>query len=501
MTYSFYNLTAILCLKALALIALILWAGIGLGPDEAQYWTWSQQLAPGYYSKPPGIAWQIWTGTRLFGSTELGVRFGSVVLAFLIGWAVYGTARACQVSTRGSWVAAIAFALSPIGVVSSFFAITDVGLALFWTVAVGLITYALSREKTPAYYWVGLCILAGALFKWHIYLLWVLILLFLPFFPRLKSKHLLGGILVSLLGLAPSLYWNISHDWVTFRHVGTTVIGGHGQEVGTTGLMKGNLLEFFGAQVLLVSPLLFLLGFIALFFVWKERRHVSQGLLFIAASTMLVLLGFCLAAVFMKMQGNWCSFLYPVSFVLVGWSVSRYDHMRWAWAGLFLAILMVISAFVLPFLPGAYKVNPFKHNVGWRELSPALEQAGYNPSENFLFSDKYQTTSLLSFYGPQQKRAYFLNLQGARLNQFSFWPGLAEEQPNRTGYFVVVENYPRIASVNPDQIEQQLRSYFAQVEFAGMYPLYRCGSKTCKAAFLFRCQNFLGKEPPKPHKY
>jgi 4-amino-4-deoxy-L-arabinose transferase-like glycosyltransferase len=72
---------------------IILYSGIGLMPDEAQYWTWSKELSYGYYSKPPGIAWQIAFGTWLFGDTEFGVRFGSIILSFVLSLGIYWLAR------------------------------------------------------------------------------------------------------------------------------------------------------------------------------------------------------------------------------------------------------------------------------------------------------------------------------------------------------------------------------------------------------------------------
>src|ERR1700676_3680117 len=83
------RLLFLLILKAFILMAIILYAGIELGPDEAQYWTWSQALDWGYYSKPPGIAWQIWLGTQVFGQIEWGVRFFSVIFAIFQAFAVY----------------------------------------------------------------------------------------------------------------------------------------------------------------------------------------------------------------------------------------------------------------------------------------------------------------------------------------------------------------------------------------------------------------------------
>ena len=38
--------------------------------DEAQYWSWSQMLDWGYYTKPPMIAWIIYSTTSILGDAE-----------------------------------------------------------------------------------------------------------------------------------------------------------------------------------------------------------------------------------------------------------------------------------------------------------------------------------------------------------------------------------------------------------------------------------------------
>jgi 4-amino-4-deoxy-L-arabinose transferase-like glycosyltransferase len=88
-TYYFKLLCFILFIKAAAIACLIVYGNIGLVPDEAQYWTWSKALDLGYYSKPPGIAWQIWLGTFFFGDTEFGVRFMSLVFSFAQSIAIF----------------------------------------------------------------------------------------------------------------------------------------------------------------------------------------------------------------------------------------------------------------------------------------------------------------------------------------------------------------------------------------------------------------------------
>src|SRR5262245_37489018 len=98
----FTLLFSLLCVKAVVIAAGIYSGIIGLGPDEAQYWTWSQDLAWGYYSKPPGIAWEIWAGTQLLGNTELGVRLFSLIISFLLSLSVYFLAKTCKLTSKGA---------------------------------------------------------------------------------------------------------------------------------------------------------------------------------------------------------------------------------------------------------------------------------------------------------------------------------------------------------------------------------------------------------------
>lgn len=220
------KLLVILGIKTVVLAFIIAMSGIGLSPDEAQYWTWSQELDWGYYSKPPGIAWQIWLTTSLFGQNVFGVRFGALCIGFLISVAVYGAARATHLSRNTSFWAGCIAAVSPLGVYLSFAATTDGGAILFLTIAITLLLQGIKKEGGPHYTLIGLCIGLGALFKWTSFVFWPLIIVPLFLCKNLRKWSLLGGVGLSLLALVPSLYWNSTHEWATFRHVGGNVGGG-----------------------------------------------------------------------------------------------------------------------------------------------------------------------------------------------------------------------------------------------------------------------------------
>jgi 4-amino-4-deoxy-L-arabinose transferase-like glycosyltransferase len=506
----FLFLCVFLAAKAAAMLSVILYAGIGLGPDEAQYWTWSQHLDWGYYSKPPGIAWEIWLGTSLFGSNELGVRAMPLVIGFLLPIGVYLLAKACALKPSTCFWAALAFAFSPAGIMASLLAITDGGMVLFWTLSVAYLTAALNREEKPNYLVFGLLIGMGALFKWPVYVLWIFVLILWFFYPWLASWKALGGVTISLLALLPTAYWNATHDWATFKHVFSTLAGGHGK-TSATALVKGNFFEFLGSQAALFSPILFVLLVLALWNLFKQRYEVSRGLLLCGVLT-LGILGVAMGlSVFMKMQGNWGIFAYPTAAVVLCWYACEQviSGRKWLVVGCALSVVLTALAFSIPSLQThdvrvPYRFNPFRHNVGWDRLEGVLLGAGYNPEKDFLLSDKYQTTSILSFYGPRQKRAYFFNLQRNRKNQFSYWPSIADEQVGKRGFFVVVENLPHLTgalSRFPNLYVDQLKPYFTHIRYLGMSPLFTVEGETAKGALIFEGIDYLGGLPKDPELY
>jgi len=503
-----YFLFIILALKALLVYFFVIYSGIGLGPDEAQYWTWSQEPDWGYYSKPPGIAWQIWLGTHLFGQTEWGVRSVSVLLSAVQVYLVYRLALSAGLFSRTAFWCALIMALTPLGFAGSFFAITDMGFLLCWTGACLTVVDALRRGEAPYPLHSAAWIIGGALFKWPIYLFWVFAFCARRwYFPEQKIRVFAVGVLISFIGLLPSIWWNGSHDWATFRHVFSTLQGGgSGHQAG------GNPFEFIASQAMLFSPILFILLSYA-FWKWLRERETLSPPLFFCGFVTIFSLGFaCVLAAFQKLQGNWVIFAYPTGIIILGWYAFHKRSSIILPVKIGIGISLATLAFVL-YLPLSYsntstvlphKMNPLKHNMGWTALAPILEKYGYDPVYNFLIGDKYQTASILSFYGPGQKRAYFLNLHGIRNNQFSYWPQLQEEQKHRTGYFIWIENAPHLEGgwlTKRDEYLAELKQYFEKVEFLELAPLIYQGSVLVKAVMIFRCQNCIEAILNEPSHY
>lgn len=495
-SYYFIILSLIALAKAIFLGFYIAYGPVGLGPDEAQYWTWSQLLSIGYYSKPPGIAWLIRLGTEIFGNSELGVRSGSILLGFISTLAIYSLSISAGLKERVAFFAGLMMVVTPLGLLGSLLAITDNGLFLFWTLAMFPLVKAIKNEKTPNYWFLGLAIAGGSLFKWPIYYVWLIVAALIPFYRTWWNKQLFCGIVISLLGLIPSLVWNVDHDWATFRHVGSTIQGG----AIPVARAKGNPGAFLGEQFLLLSPLLFGMLLVALTTLWKKGQEITKPMKYCGWVFVTFLGAYTFLSFFQKVQGNWVDFIYPTGIVFLAWywAEVKAANINWLKSGIIIGLLFSLLILWLPSIDLPYRLNPFKSNLGWRTLSAELLNKGYNPTEHFLVGDKYQTSSILSFYSPSQKRAYFLNLNGGRKNQFSFWPSLAEEQTGKSGFFVVF----RDGSGNDgEKFINKISPYFEKVVFLGEKPLITHKGKPVKVALFFQCINYKGELPPQPDLY
>lgn len=490
----FMWLLIVLILRFFFLSVVILKGDIALSPDEAQYWTWSQDLSYGYFSKPPGIAWQIALTTFLFGSTEWGIRFGALIIGSLIPVAIYRLARGSGFSSQIAALSGILMALIPLGMTGSMLAVTDGGMLLFWTLACKEFVVALRDNKPPHGALLGTIIALGALFKWSIFILLLVMIIWSFWMGRKWVKAMGIAFLFSLLGLLPSLAWNLSNHFVTFKHVSATLLGGDTSAAKS----PGNLLEFIGAQAALLSPLFFIFFLLA---IWKHlhiKDGMSRPLLFLFVVSLLVLFPASMA-LFEKVQGNWAVFVYPTAVIFTVYymvEISK-NGLKWYYGSLVLSVVLAVAILALPTIQAKglfnslqipYKSDPFKNTLGWRNLALVLKEAGYDPNEHYLVSDNYQMTSLLSFYGPLQKRAYFLNLDQRRENQFSFWPGLSSEK-KLSGFFVTVKETYKNKGVSQQEITK-LKKIFKDVDPLPSQVIFKAYGRSEKEAFPIKVAGY-----------
>src|SRR6266436_10226523 len=192
--------------------------------DEAHYWMWSERLAPGYFSKGPGIAFAIRASTAIFGATEFGVRFFSPILAAGTSLFLFYFARRLFGATAGLW-AVVALNVTPIFNIGAFVMTIDALSIFFWLAA--MFAFWLAVEKSPRFSWywplTGLLIGLGFLSKYTNALELVSMVLVLALAPRLRREFARPGLysLLSVFALCtvPPIVWNQQHAWITLVHL------------------------------------------------------------------------------------------------------------------------------------------------------------------------------------------------------------------------------------------------------------------------------------------
>jgi 4-amino-4-deoxy-L-arabinose transferase-like glycosyltransferase len=115
-------------------LALLPFDSADLFVDEAQYWSWGQELAWGYYSKPPLIGWILRASTEIGSDAAFWIRLpmplihaATAVVVALIGRSRFGG--------RAGGIAGFGFASMPGVAVGSLLVSTDTPMLLCFALA------------------------------------------------------------------------------------------------------------------------------------------------------------------------------------------------------------------------------------------------------------------------------------------------------------------------------------------------------------------------------
>jgi 4-amino-4-deoxy-L-arabinose transferase-like glycosyltransferase len=381
----------------LCLLRLIAGALLPLSADEAYYWLWSRHLAAGYYDHPPAIAYLIRAGTMLFGQTALGVRVGGILLSWLASWFVWRLGAILSGEEKTGALACLFFNLTAMATVESLAATPDAPALL--CAAAFFFCLAKVVETQDGRWWLAAGLAAGLtlLSKYTGLFLGAGALVWLIASPPMRRWLLspwpyLGGVLALAL-FAPNLLWNAHHGWVTFAFQFGRIEAEH--------FTLRYLLEFFGAQAVLASPFILILGVIGLA---VSRHSPRQALL--AAMILPAVAYFAWHALHDRVQGNWPSFLYPL-FCVGAAMAGEADWRGWCkpvarWSAR-LAVPVAAVLLLAAYAQALFGVMPLGRSdplarllaVGMGQVTDKIAAL----RGGALLTTDYETTAWLDFYG------------------------------------------------------------------------------------------------------
>ena len=444
-----------LALMAIATARLALVSQIGLGDDEAYYWTWSQQLDWSYFDHPGGLAWLISASTRLFGHTPLAVRLpvvvSSVAVSAVLGW--MGRAR----GARGVWLGAMLGALLPALGLMGVFSAPDLPMLAAWLAAVCL-AEGLGSDTTGRWALAGAMVGATMLFKITGGLLAVgLVGWTLSDSLRRSWWRGLGpwlAVLVALVVSSPTWVWNLAHDLPTLRF---HAVGRHThapslwQAVGV----------WLGAHLVLLLPTV-------AWAICRSSEGARRSLLIWSAAPTWIL--FTVAAFLTSAKAHWWApawvSLLPVA---VDWLAQRPRHARRVLllcAGLHAGVLLLARFTPGPLLPATAELR------GWSSL---VDELRGTPARAWV-TPRYQASAQLEWAARDRETPPVVRVSG-RADQYTIW---GRDQLPAEGPILLI--CPSHLPCRPDDIPS--------LSCAGEHrrPVTRAGGRVVRSFDVWTCQ-------------
>jgi len=367
--------------------------------DESYYYGWAQQLAWGYYSKPPMVAWLIALTTSVCGDSELCVKLGAWLLYPATTAAVYLLGRELFDDRTGFW-AGLAFFTLPVVFVSSQIISTDVLLILYWALALLCFVRALNSDRML--YWVlaGVASGLGLLSKYTMGVFALSALFYLVFSGThrrlLRRPGPWVAAVIALVVFAPNILWNVRHHFATVMH--TAEISQLDQDL----FHPNSLAEFFGGQLLVFGVLLSL---VFLWYTLQLQRHFRddryQLLWWFAVPFVAVI---SLQALLARAHLNWAAPAYVSATVLVcAWLLAR-GYRRMLLVAVLLNTMQGVALYhfdALTRLAGievTSAIDPYRRIRGWDQVGTEVENAYSEYPGLPLMADNRRVLAQMVYY-------------------------------------------------------------------------------------------------------
>jgi len=398
--------TLYILIAFMAVFATFYNAFIPLHGDEAYYWMWSQHLQMGYYDHPPMIAYLIYL-TGFISDAEWGVRLVNV-LSFSIS-ALYIYKLTAEISDERTALNAVLIFFSVLVVQAGYIITTpDSPLIMFWTLSLYYSYRAIFYGELRDYILSGVMLGFTMLSKYSAILLVAAIVLYI----LIKRRDILLGykiyvaMLLALLVIAPMLYWNYQHEWISFLfqlHHGAT---------DDFTIKIGKMFEFLGGQFGVFSPVF---AWVLFYYLIKERFFFKDERLFFLSLTIITTLGlFLYKSLFKSMALNYGAPAYIAGVIIVAFVISKYRLDRTFKIGLLIALFFsIVARYMFMFHLDIIREEMYKSDKAVEKF------LSYKKEGEKLFADHLTDAAYIEYYSPNHERADVVI--PSRFSQYDMW--------------------------------------------------------------------------------
>ncbi len=406
---------------ATVLIRLIFMGWMDLLPEEAYYWSYSQHLAFGYLDHPPMVAWLNFLSQALIGKSEFAVRLPAFLTWLVMVFFMVRLARKLFDRSTADRMLPL-LAILPIYFSVGFLMTPDAPLYAAWAGFLYFFHQAITTEKNTAWLGAGICLGLGLLSKYTMGLV-VPAAGFYMILDRSARRWFFRpqpylALIIGILLFLPVIYWNYTHDWMSFAFQGSRR---------WTGGLEFNLHIVIGSIFVLLTPVGVVEMVRALARGWKQSFTASENsqdrgrlYLFMIVFSLLPLTIFIIQSFRGQPKLNWTGPVWLSILPIIAWNMKAPDSVTLGWWArfsvkgwkptLYALIVLYIAGFgyVVGGMPGWPTMEKMALPVAWKQFGARVEQleekvASETGSSPLIVGlDKYWLASELSFYDPDE---------------------------------------------------------------------------------------------------
>jgi len=258
----------------------------GLGNGESYYFRGSLHLSLSYFDQPPLFFWLGAISIKIFGLTNFGIRFPSVLLFAGTTWMMFLVGKKIFNAKAGFWAAVVMNLSALFSYAVACWYQPDAPLMFFWLVATYFIvelmvgfsaenSEAMRNSRRAWLLWLAIGITMGfaTLSKYHVLFLFAGVFMYIA--TNKSQRHWLRhpgpyvAILITLIIASPILWWNYNNNWVSFVFQGSRAGAKQGFQLHPDWFLRSIL-----GQSLYVLPWIWFPAVRQLFISFKLRKQL-----------------------------------------------------------------------------------------------------------------------------------------------------------------------------------------------------------------------------------
>jgi len=145
--------TVLILILAVILVIRISFIGVmGLMPQDAYYFFYSEHPALSYYDHPPAVAFLLWSFTALLGKKVFVIKLAASFVTLLTLFSFYKLSRYFLDADGVVKANVLLFSTTMISILS-LVVTPDVPLMLFWTLSLITLYFAIFQNKKVYWLW------------------------------------------------------------------------------------------------------------------------------------------------------------------------------------------------------------------------------------------------------------------------------------------------------------------------------------------------------------